>query len=283
MRGKSAERAAAVGAGCEVMRKKIIVALFTVAACVLGAGRALGCTCVGPAPPCQAYGQASAVFVGTVTGLKTKKREGGSYDFTPKVFRFSVERAFLGVSDREVEVATGAGGGACGYNFRRGEKYLVYAHRGREGGPLSTSICSRTRPYRAAAEDLEFLNGLNSMPAGVQITGRVLRERRGGASGEQEYEGVPSATLLVAGEGQEEEVVTDAQGRYRLAGLRPGTYKVELRPPAGLTAGDGAREVKIGDRGCAEVDFRLVEVVSRAAEPDGNRARRVRRPRPGGP
>jgi hypothetical protein len=271
------------------MRKKIVALLFTFAACLLGAGRALGCSCVGPVPPCHEYGRASAVFVGTVTGLKTNKRGKGSYDLTPRVFRFSVERAFSGVEGAEVEVATGRGGGDCGYNFRRGEKYLVYAYRGAEGGRLTTGICSRTRPYLAAAEDLEFLSGLGSMPAGVQITGRVLRQRRGGADAPPEYDGVPSSTLLVLGEGQKKEVVTDAQGHYRLAGLRPGTYKVELRPPAGLTSHEPSQEVKIGDRGCAEVNFYLAddgrarveappggaaaEGVARVTESNGNRAR----------
>ncbi|MDQ3804778.1 MAG: carboxypeptidase regulatory-like domain-containing protein [Acidobacteriota bacterium] len=240
------------------MRKKIIVLLFTAAACLLGAGRALACSCIGPVPPCHEYGRASAVFVGTVTGLKTNKREEGSYDFSPRVFRFSVEQAFLGVAGHEVEVATGTGGGDCGYNFRRGEKYLVYAYHSAGSGRLTTGICSRTRPYLAAAEDLEFLSGLGSMPAGVQIAGRVLRERRRDADASPEYDGVPSSTLSVSGEGQKREVVTDAQGRYRLTGLRPGTYKVELRPPAGVTSHQPSQEVKIGDRGCAEANFYLV-------------------------
>ncbi|HEV3468120.1 MAG TPA: carboxypeptidase regulatory-like domain-containing protein [Pyrinomonadaceae bacterium] len=240
------------------MRRKLFLALLTAAAGLLSAGRASGCSCAVPGPPCQEYGRASAVFVGTVVGLQTSKRGGGRYEFAPRVFRFSVEQAFSGVEGAEVEVATGRGGADCGYNFRKGEKYLVYAYRGAEGGRLSTGICSRTRPYPAAAEDLEFLSGLGSMPSGVQITGRVVRARPGGAEAEPKYDGVPSVTLHVTGGGQTREVVTDSQGIYRLEGLRPDTYKVEVRAPAGLTGQPPSREVKIGDRGCAVVDFYLV-------------------------
>jgi hypothetical protein len=238
------------------MRTKIIALFFTLAAGLLGAESALACSCIGPVPPCQEYGQASAVFVGTVTGVRTDEREeDGVVNWTPRVFRFAVERAYLGVAGTEVEVATGRGGGDCGYGFRRGEKYLVYAYQDAKAGRLSTGICSRTRPYGAAAEDLEFLNGLGAMPAGVQITGRVYRERRDG----DEHEATPSIKVLVTGGGQTREVVTDAQGRYRLAGLRPGAYKLEVRAPAGLTARQPERELTIADRGCAEVNFYLAD------------------------
>jgi hypothetical protein len=238
------------------VRIKITAVFFVLAACLAGAERALACSCLGPVPPCQEYGQASAVFVGTVTGVRTKKREGsGVREWTPRVFKFSVEHSYLGAAGPEIEVATGMGGGDCGYGFQRGEKYLVYAYNGAEGGRLTTGICSRTRPYGAAAEDLAFLNGLGSTPAGVQITGRVFRELRGG----DDHEGTPSVTVVVTGEGRTQEVVTDAQGRFRLAGLRPGAYKLELRAPAGLMAHQSSREVKVADRGCAEVDFYLVD------------------------
>jgi hypothetical protein len=54
-----------------------------------------------------------------------------------------------------VVLATGAAGGDCGYAFRRGDTYLVYA----VGAPddLRTSICTRTRPASEAAEDLAAL------------------------------------------------------------------------------------------------------------------------------
>ena len=49
---------------------------------------------------------------------------------------------------------TAGSGPACGYGFKPGERYLVYANR--KGTELVTGICSRTRPLADATEDLEF-------------------------------------------------------------------------------------------------------------------------------
>ena len=53
---------------------------------------------------------------------------------------------------------TGLGGGDCGYGFRAGERYLVYAIS-RPGGLWLTSICSGTSPIEDAATALRFLTG----------------------------------------------------------------------------------------------------------------------------
>jgi hypothetical protein len=251
------------------MHIRITGLLFTLAACLLGAGRALGCTCFTEAQPCHEYGRASAVFVGTVTGVVTHSRERDTDLYrTPRVFRFSVEQSYLGVVGHEVEVATGMGGGDCGYDFRPGEKYLVYANRSKDGARLTTSICMRTRPYHTASDDLQFLNGLAASPPGVQLTGYVRRTRRGS----NEQVGVPSVALVLTGEGRTQELLTDEQGHYRLAGLRPGAYKIELRAPPGFTTHRPARELKIVDRGCAREDFVLADdgrVSGRVTDADG--------------
>jgi hypothetical protein len=55
-----------------------------------------------------------------------------------------------------VVVFTGSGGGDCGFPFRRGESYLVYASANTDGW-LGTGICGRTAELSRAAADLREL------------------------------------------------------------------------------------------------------------------------------
>ena len=56
-----------------------------------------------------------------------------------------------------VEVATGSGGGDCGYRFAIGKRYLVYARKWPPSGSgLTTGICSRTRQIEEADEDIKY-------------------------------------------------------------------------------------------------------------------------------
>ena len=62
---------------------------------------------------------------------------------------------FSGVQKGTVEIVTGSGGGDCGFPFREGAEYVVYARRSDAGAPLSVSTCSRTREVAQAEADLD--------------------------------------------------------------------------------------------------------------------------------
>src|SRR5438093_2009502 len=179
-----------------------------------------GCSCGGGGTPCQGFGGASAVFVGTAIAVKTAERNPAAkpseVDWAPRTFKFLVEQPYLGVEGAEVEVATGMGGGDCGYGFKLGERYLVYAYRSSQNNRLATGICTRTKPYAMASEDLEFLGTLSSLAPGVTIYGEVKRQRERVAKGDAVPVGpLDNAALIVEGEGERKEIRTDAQGRYR--------------------------------------------------------------------
>ncbi len=241
------------------------VALFTI---LLLSNNAYGCSCMGGETPCQAFGRATAVFVGTVTGVRTAqqpqarnreeldKLRRAEIDWTPRTFKFSVELAFLGVDGTEVEVATGRGGGDCGFDFVPGKRYLVYAYRSTQGNRLATGICSRTKPYETADDDIKFLGTLPSLSGGVTIYGEIKRQLHSVKSGNAKAVGpVADASLVVEGVDERREIRADAQGRYRVSGLRPGKYKVTLLLPEELIVHRPQQEVTITDRGCAAVDY----------------------------
>src|SRR5215204_4317253 len=175
------------------------------------AERAEACSCMMGQPPCAAFGAASAVFIGTAADVRVREAKSveaarAEPDWTPVVVRFAVLQPFLGVEGTEVEVVTGRGGGDCGYYFRKGETYLVYAFGGRDGKPLATSICSRTRPVADASEDLEFLRGLGARGSGVSIDVKVERSRQSVKDGDSTPTGgLADARLTFEGAGESRE------------------------------------------------------------------------------
>ncbi|MET0625667.1 MAG: carboxypeptidase regulatory-like domain-containing protein [Pyrinomonadaceae bacterium] len=247
-------------------RRTLLLTLASLLVTLVSAARAEACTCMVPGPPCQAFGAASAVFVGTVTAVRTREAKSveaarAEIDWSPVVVKFSVLQPFHGVEGAEVEVSTGRGGGDCGYQFRRGESYLVYAHGGRDGKTLTASTCSRTQPISQAAEDLEFLRALGARGSGVSIDITVERGRQDVKSGEvKSLGGLADARLTIEGAaGESREVRTDSEGRARLTGLKPGTYKIKLALPEGLMTHREEQEVTIADRGCASVHYAVAD------------------------
>ncbi len=209
------------------------------------------CTCARPGTPCESYGGADAVFVGTVIGVRNEDRsKENGFSLIALAFKFSVEHSYLGVDGTEVEVFTGRGGGDCGFGFGIGKRYLVYAYR--SDNKLSTSICSRTTSYARATEDLAFLESLSSAPKGATIYGQIIR----GTPRKKDVPALSEDTFVrIEGEGVRREIRPDADGRYRIAQLPPGKYKVTLQLPDALTVNQPEREVSISDRGCASQNF----------------------------
>jgi hypothetical protein len=269
------------------MRAKLILIGVPFLILLLSPLSAYGCSCMVPGPPCSAFGGSAAVFVGTVTGVTDKarlERDGArkredEIMWTPLAFKFAVAQSFLGVEGTEIEISTGRGGGDCGYNFRRGESYLVYAYRNAETGLLSTGICTRTKPASDATEDLEFLRTLGSRAPGVVISGTVVLER----SQEREETkptriGVAAARVVIVGEGTTKEVVTDAKGAYAFSGLSAGRYKVKLLLPDELTVWSPERDIALSDRGCATVDYFVSDngrVRGKVTDAEGKPAARI--------
>jgi metalloproteinase inhibitor 2 len=230
----------------------LILAVLIVGLCAVDAR---ACTCSGERAACQAYWEASAVFIGTVIEGRLVTVKEGDYEHQMNAVRISIDEAFRGVEGAEVEVLTGRGGGDCGFGFRRAQQFLVYAYRSETDQKLYTSICTRTRAISEADPDLVYIRGLSKARAGGTIRGQVVRERRnetGGSSGE------PLAGVKVTIDGpQKAEAVTDAKGEFKVEGVQPGEYTIVPALPKGLATRGEDRKVKVADRGCAVVHLWL--------------------------
>lgn len=97
-----------------------------------------------------------AVFSGTV--LEVKDRNNGGYH--TKSVLFEVIDTWKGVSESQMIILTGGGGGDCGIEFQENQEYLVYANESdmySKKEELSTIMCDRTQALASAQEDLSQL------------------------------------------------------------------------------------------------------------------------------
>ena len=218
-----------------------LVALVTVAP-------ADACSCAGPGAPCEAAWRADVVFVGHVVSIdrSTTSRHpvlGG------RRVELAVVEAFRGLQLSQVSLLTGSGGADCGYPFKMGESYVVYAHRSPDG-QLSASICSRTRPVSDATEDLTYLRSLAAIRPGTpaRLSGRVeLWEYP--RPPKSQLKPVAGVTVTATGESRTFSAKTNDRGEFDLKGLPLGKYELKANAPDGYDS--IAHTVEINDpRGC---------------------------------
>ena len=112
------------------------------------------CTCMPLKNVSKELEQSAAVFTGKVLAINGNEQESRFYANVEVVLE--VERCWKGIEEKTISVFTSSQSSACGYGFKKGEAYLVYASKTTEGR-LTTSICSRTRGIKEADDDLKEL------------------------------------------------------------------------------------------------------------------------------
>ncbi len=205
--------------------------------------------------------------------------------------KLSVQEAYKGVSFNQVIVSTNSSEPACGFPFKIGEQYVVYANE--HDGKLYTSICMRTLPVKFAGKDLAYLRKLKNTPQTAFIEGSykkytfdpnfvakftpsIMDHYR---PPEEEYEAMAPMTgeqvTLSGKNGAQRKTKIDSNGRFLFEGLAPGTYSIKatyplgLSPPRGYAAGirSGLDAIEVMPKGCAEVTLRT--------QPDGRASGRI--------
>jgi 5-hydroxyisourate hydrolase-like protein (transthyretin family) len=225
---------------------------------LVAARDAEACSCMASGPPCQSYFEVQAVFAGTVRSITPI---GAPPTWGPSV-RVEFEEAigFRGVDGETQSVVTSvADGASCGYGFKPGERYVVYAYRSKPGEPLRTGICSRTRPIAQAAEDLLFFKTLSGTPGNARVFGSITHSEFNLATRDvRNYGPVPNVRLTLRSAVATFQATTDAAGRYELHGVTPATYQLTVEAPPEFSAADLEKTLQLTDsRGCAEADFVL--------------------------
>jgi hypothetical protein len=127
--------------------------LLLAAFLAFGTETALACTCLPSKGPGEDLKLASAVFSGKVIEIRRHK-VGDIFSRAEAVLR--VERVWKGGEATTVSLFSASHSATCGYHFKKGRTYLVYAYKDAEGR-LSTGICSRTRRLKDGTGDIKML------------------------------------------------------------------------------------------------------------------------------
>jgi protocatechuate 3,4-dioxygenase beta subunit len=244
------------------MRKELLscILVILILPCLLETASA--CTCANQSSPCAAFGATPVVFVGHVVSIKEDKAEINRFGVkevirTGLVAHMVVEEALKGITQKEVDVVTGGGGGDCGYRFIDGERYLVYAYPNRRGDgedanrlssthlggsgvkitpdSITTSICTRTSLLKHAQDDLGLIRALLNKKPETRIFGGVgeyIRPMCKRGSCFPNHAG-PLAGVTIRAQSPQgnHETKTDENGAFRFVNLSPGKYKVRLVMP----------------------------------------------------
>ena len=129
------------------------LALYALAS-LSGGGTAQACSCAfPPGSPAEELAQADAVFAGVATSVKAHRKLfilPSSSD--PVTVEFDVSHVWKGPQQESLTVKTVRSESSCGYEFQKGEWYVVYARNG------ETGLCSRTTPTWRAFADFKELD-----------------------------------------------------------------------------------------------------------------------------
>ncbi|REK76648.1 hypothetical protein [Paenibacillus paeoniae] len=122
---------------------------------------ASACSCAFPGSVNEAKLNNDVVFDGTVTGKKEPVRLFSRSSATPITWTFEVHEIWKGKVSPAISVVSVQASESCGYEFKEGSRYIVYARN--SGNSLEVSLCSRTALHSAAGQDLAEL-GVGSVP-----------------------------------------------------------------------------------------------------------------------
>jgi hypothetical protein len=217
----------------------LLLALVFVA--IAGSARpAAACSCKPSGPACHAFWSTPVVFDGVVRSI-------GSNGMAT----LDVRQVWKGKVQARTTIPSG---GMCGYSFRVGGRYLVFA---RQAGSELDVGCTATREWDGSGRDMEFLASLSKPATGGRIFGTV-RHSSSFAGSLPEKPDVPVATSvrLTGRTGQRTAVST--RGQFEFSGLAAGAYRLHVDVPPGVAADWNDLSVKIAhDRDCSSEEFVL--------------------------
>ncbi|WP_145408202.1 hypothetical protein [Paenibacillus xylanexedens] len=134
----------------------ILIVLVTLGFTVYPGEKAYACSCVGNTALERLESENySAVFEGTVIEKGSRSQLGfGEY----RKYTFEAVRAWKGVNGQKVTIhSLDQGSSSCGFQFTKGETYLVFASSDEKDQTLKTTLCSGNKLISQADEDVQLL------------------------------------------------------------------------------------------------------------------------------
>ena len=203
-------------------------------------------------PPCQEFWRTEAVFIGVASQVVHTPNNTGLMigPYVRTTVYFSIEEAFKGVVGTGIVLELDY----CGYRFKENERYLVYAHRNPNTKELDVRAGNtRTRLLSEANEDLEYIRGLSSAGPGSRVFGKVAHSTHNLKESRFEVNALQNTKVILEGDNQRQEVVTDSEGRYEFKGIPAGTYRVRAEIPVHFNYDE--QTIKVNGRECVPLDI----------------------------
>ena len=161
-------------------RKLIVTCVVSVVFSLLAPSTAQACSCRDVIYPKLSQKKLARLVVKIALRESDTVFSGQVIQITPKTVsnwekeaqvRFKVAESWKGKVGEEATVTTSVGCCGCGYSFKVGERYLVYAYRADDG--LVTDACTRTATSAQAKRDLKILaKGKGAVNGGVTFLRR---------------------------------------------------------------------------------------------------------------
>lgn len=230
-----------------MLPRTILNLLLVLAASLFFVDEAAACSCFGQRQrpefhPVMVYWSNHAVFTGQVVEISSATP---GY-FSDKIVHFSVDKAFKGIDGRTIDITTNSNTASCGYDFKQGQRYFVYAKR-KKDGKLTESLCGPTVPLEAAARDLAYAEEVISGGVkGLSIIGAVTRYERSDVKDYGAQTPVPGVEVVLEQSEELAKTVTNSEGQYEFRGLSAGPYRVRAALPTGLRVWPNDRKPKDG-------------------------------------
>lgn len=247
-----------------IARALVIAWLFALAAATAGA-----CTCA-KAPPgtCPGLQKDDVVFLGTVTGVEIlppaapadSSATAAAAAAAPIVrYHFRIEQRFAGPDVPEMDIYSGGDDGDCGYDFKRGQEYLVYTQQETDGRLFAT-ICNGTRPASEAAAIIPQLRAMRDGERVASVFGVVRRaDPPLLAPPDDPEDPLPSIPLKLRSFYDRFQTSTGPGGVYSFYDVHAGVYSFSANLPARMeltekTLPGSLPPFRIPDGACYEYD-----------------------------
>jgi hypothetical protein len=168
------------------MKRLLLSQLFLITLLMLLHTNAVACSCGTPSEPTlkervnKELKNSAVVFSGRVVSV-TKIPIS-----TNVAVKFLTNEFWKGSLGEHVTVITGGKNGICGFRFRVGESYLVYAGNAGEKKDLFTHSCTRTARLSVSGEDLKILGEPRPAP---ETSTETQTQKKQVAIKTKEYEG----------------------------------------------------------------------------------------------
>jgi hypothetical protein len=255
----------------KVQRKLFLCLVALVFVAGLDADAMASCPRVIQGPPCfECWRPNTVIFIGVATQVVLTPNNTGLMigPYVRSTVHFTIEEAFKGIEGSAIDLELDY----CGYLFKEGERYLVYAHRNPNDNKLNVRDGStRTRLLSQAGEDLEYLRELSSAEPGSRVYGKVAQSTHNIKDSRYEAEPLTEVKVVLEGGNERRVAVSDSEGNYQFTGLPAGTYRLRAELPARLSFPE--QTIRVTGRGCVPMDIttnRNGQIAGRVLDMNGN-------------